>query len=151
MKLMLKVKHRGEGRYVAKVFPLNGKDVALHEAHGGKQVHEGFNSPGGIDRCLLLFLQKNGVETFYFYDHHARELYKASVETILKEGINHGGGGRNRYYLPYPMWSTRKGQMPFESPYIQPEHTLEEEKGPLFEAPKQEEKPEPETEQLGLF
>ena len=151
MKIMLKVKHRGEAKYCAKVFPLRGKDVALHEAHGGKQVHEGFNSPGGIDRCLLLWLQKNNVETFYFYDHHARELYKASVDIILKEGINDGGGGRNRYYLPYPMWTTKEGVIPFETPYIKAEHTLEEERGPLFAEPKQDKKSESVEEQLGLF
>jgi hypothetical protein len=118
MKLVLHVYHKDEYKMVGKLFPHPREDklILLHE-ESGSQGHQNLSAPGGLDRCLLPFLQEVGCQEIHHYNRKTKTLTTGLYNFMLHAKVQKSGG-RERAYLPEKYW--HKGYMQSSLPYKVP-------------------------------
>lgn len=104
------VRHEGRPKMVGKVFTLGGGRPIFYHEESGTQQHVRFDSPGGIDRCVLDYCRDVGVQEV----HHARPgktgeavVLIAPLAAFLACPQRARYDGRDRVYLPRNQWQPR--------------------------------------------
>jgi hypothetical protein len=128
MQVVLRVKHRGEAKIVAKVFPANGKLIALHETTSGPdQWHYKLDSPGGVDYAAVAWMAQASVSEYHHIDGKRERMFTVSLEELQRHGIRESAGGRDRIFLPVSFWNEVmefSGKPPYKVPWIPENRTV---------------------------
>jgi hypothetical protein len=121
VKLVLQVWHKGEYKMVAKVFPhpKDDKLILLHE-ESGTQAHQNLSAPGGLDKCLIPFLQEVGCQEIHHYNRKTKILFTTGLYNFLLHAKVQKSGGRERAYLPEKYWHKQYMQsaLPYKVPWV---------------------------------
>jgi hypothetical protein len=114
MRAVLYLEHKQRAKMIGKVFAIQpvgstSDALILYHEERGTQWHVSTDSPGGVDECVLRWLQFHGVKEI----HHARrstgELYVASVEDMIMFGMLATWDGRTRRFMPRASWDVYPG------------------------------------------
>lgn len=128
MQVVLRVKHRGEAKIVAKVFPVAGKLIALHETTGGPdQWHYKLDSPGGVDYAAVEWMAQASVSEYHHIDGKRERMFITTIEELQRHGIRETAGGRDRIFLPVTFWHEWQdfnGKPNYKVPWIPENRTV---------------------------
>jgi hypothetical protein len=121
MKLVLQVWHKDAYKMAGKIFPHPREDklILLHE-ESGSQGHDNLSAPGGLDRCLIPFLQEVGVAEVHHYNRKTKILYTSGLYNFLLHAKQQKSGGRDRAFLPEKYWNKQymQSSLPYKPPWI---------------------------------
>lgn len=135
MKIGLKVGHHGHAKIVGIVFTLHpsGETIFYH-AGTASQFHPKYDCPGGLDECVLAHLIRLKVEKIHHWIKPEGPLYRTTVEDVIQFGIEEHSDGRDRIYLPGPLWKQQRQRL-YTVPWISDNAWLTLEPGRMGVAP----------------